>query len=154
MGRERYYYDHLGYTSRLDEIQAAILRVKLTKLAEWNKRREKLAAVYFEELKNADLTLPQTLPGNNHTFHQFTILSDRRDELQSFLKSKEVDSMIYYPVPIHFHTPYAHLARRGGLPVTEVISNQVLSLPIHPHLAEEQVRFAAQSIQEFSAVLV
>lgn len=153
MGRERYYYDHLGYTSRLDEIQAAILRVKLGQLAEWNERRSKLAGIYFRELKDADLTLPLTLPGNNHTFHQFTVLSDRRDELQVFLKSKEVDSMIYYPVPIHFHAPYAHLARRGSLPVTERISNRVLSLPIHPHLSEEQVRFAAQAIQEFAAVL-
>jgi dTDP-4-amino-4,6-dideoxygalactose transaminase len=154
MGRERYYYDHIGYTSRLDEIQAAILRVKLTKVTEWNARRADLAQIYFEELLDAEVALPSTLPGNNHTYHQFTIQTDRRDEMQAFLKSEEVDSMIYYPVPIHFHTPYSAYAKRGSLPITERVSERVLSLPIHPHLSADQVRHAAKSVAKFgSAVL-
>jgi dTDP-4-amino-4,6-dideoxygalactose transaminase len=151
MGRERYYYDHVGYTSRLHEIQAAVLRVKLTKLAEWNERRKALADVYLSELAGTDVVLPATLPGNNHTYHQFTILSDRRDQLQAHLKANEVDSMIYYPVPIHFHAPYAHCAERGSLPITEQTANRVLSLPIHPHLTKDQVHHAAKSIKDFVA---
>jgi dTDP-4-amino-4,6-dideoxygalactose transaminase len=142
----------VGYTSRLDEIQAAVLRVKLTKLAEWNDRRKKIADIYFSVLAGSDIRLPITLPGNNHTFHQFSILSSRRDELQAFLKAENVDSMIYYPVPLHFHEPYAHLAKRGSLPVTEEVSNQVLSLPIHPHLSEEQAQFAVEQVREFGKV--
>lgn len=149
MGRERYYYDHLGYTSRLDEIQGAILHTKLQKVEEWNARRQPLADIYFETLKGTSVALPETLPGNNNTRHQFTIRTARRDELQAFLKEREVDSMIYYPVPIHFHSPYSHLAQRGSLPVTERVSLECLSLPIHQHLSADQVRFAAEAIREF-----
>lgn len=149
MGRERYYYDYLGYTSRLDEIQGAIMGVKLTQLDAWNARRLELAAHYFEILAGTPVTLPTLLEGNNTTWHQFTIRAPRRDELQAFLKTQEVDSMIYYPVPLHFHSPYAHLAARGSLPVTERISGEVLSLPIHPHLRDEQVRWAAEKVREF-----
>ena len=149
MGRERYYYDHLGYTSRLDEIQGAILHTKLQKVEEWNARRQPLAEIYFETLKGTSVALPQTLAGNNNTRHQFTIRTARRDELQAHLKEREVDSMIYYPVPIHFHSPYAHLAQRGSLPVTERVSLECLSLPIHQHLSEEQVQFAAECVRAF-----
>ncbi len=149
MGRERYYYDYLGYTSRLDEIQGAIMRVKLTRLDAWNARRAELAAIYHEVLAQTSVELPMLLSGNNTTNHQFTIQTDRRDALQAYLKENDVDSMIYYPVPLHFHTPYAHLASRGSLPVTESVSNRVLSLPIHPHLRDEQVRFAAEKIAAF-----
>lgn len=154
MGRERYYYDYLGYTSRLDEIQGAILGVKFTRLSAWNDRRAELAKHYFDGLAGTGIHLPVTLDGNNHTFHQFTIRTERRDELQAFLKEREVDSMIYYPVPLHWHKPYAHLAERGSLPVTEQISKEVLSLPIHPHLRDEQVQWVAECIREFSRVAV
>lgn len=151
MGRERYFYDHLGYTSRLDEIQGAILHVKLSRVEQWNARRAELAAVYADILAGSEVQLPTLLPGNNTTNHQYTILVPRRDELQAFLKEREVDSMIYYPVPIHFHRPYVHLAERGSLPVTEDVSSRCLSLPIHPHLTDPQVEFAARTIREFYA---
>lgn len=149
MGRERYYYDYVGYTSRMDEIQAAVLRVKLTKMDDWNANRDKLSKIYFETLKGTPVQLPITLPGNNHTWHQFSVRVPNRDELQTFLKEREVDSMIYYPVPLHWHKPYAHLAAKGSLPVTEQVSLDVLSLPIQGHLTPEQVQFAADSIGEF-----
>lgn len=155
MGRERYYYDHIGYTSRLSEIQAAVLRVKLTRFDSWNSRRLELAKPYFEILRDADVDLPALLPGNNTTWHQFTIRSRRRDELQAHLKENGVDSMIYYPVPLHFHEPYKHLAGGpGSLPETERACREVLSLPIHPHLSEEQIRHAAESIRQFAATPV
>lgn len=152
MGRERYYYDYLGYTSRLDEIQAAVLRTKLTKLDDWNARRQEIAGLYLQELKDVGVTLPQILPGNNHTWHQFSILTDRRDDLQAYLKAREIDSMIYYPVPIHFHAPYrAFGSGPGSLPVTEMVCQQVLNLPIQPHLSDAQVHHVIQAIKDFAA---
>ncbi|MBV6458474.1 MAG: dTDP-3-amino-3,4,6-trideoxy-alpha-D-glucose transaminase [Fimbriimonadaceae bacterium] len=154
MGRERYYYDEVGYTSRLDELQAAILNTKLTKLADWNDRRSRLASIYDNRLRDCPITLPKTLAGNNHTYHQYTVRCDRRDGLQQFLKEREVDSMIYYPVPIHFHEPYkAYGGGPGSLPETERAALEVLSLPIQAHLADDQVEFAAQSITEYLAVV-
>lgn len=153
MGRERYYYDYLGYTSRLAEVQAAFLGIKLKALPGWNDRRSELAAIYFDVLSDCSgVRLSTQLEGNNHTWHQFTIRAQRRDELQAHLKANEVDSMIYYPVPIHYHAPYRHLANGpGSLPITEEVSNDVLNLPIHPHLSDDQVRHAAQQIAGFYA---
>jgi len=152
MGRERYYYDAVGYTSRLDEIQAAILNVKLTRLDVWNRRRAEIAAIYLRDLADSGVTLPVQSPGNNHTWHQFTIRSRNRDELQAFLKEREIDSMIYYPVPLHFHTPYRGYGEgEGSLPETESAAREVLSLPIHPHLDDEQAAWVAKCVAEFTA---
>jgi dTDP-4-amino-4,6-dideoxygalactose transaminase len=151
MGRERYYYDHIGYTSRLAEIQAAVLRVKLTKLAQWNARRKEIAVIYESEMKAPGIQLPIAPSGNDTTWHQYTILTDRRDELQGFLKERGIGSMIYYPVPIHYHEPYSHLGfGRGDLPVTERVCETCLSLPVHQHLTDEQARYVAQSVVEFA----
>lgn len=150
MGRERYYYDHIGYTSRMDEIQAAILRVKLTKLQEWNQRRAEFADIYRERLANAAVMLPKVSSGNNHTYHQFSIRSERRDALQAHLKDRGIDSMIYYPVPIHFHEPYMGFGSGpGSLPETEKAAKEILNLPMHPHLSSEQVEYVASAIVEF-----
>ncbi|MCX7799694.1 MAG: DegT/DnrJ/EryC1/StrS family aminotransferase [Fimbriimonadales bacterium] len=150
MGRERYYYDYVGYTSRMDEIQAAVLRAKLQRLRAWNERRGELAALYGTALEGVPVCPPKVLPGNNHTWHQYSIVTTRRDELQAFLKDRGVDSMIYYPVPLHLHSPYRHLANGpGSLPVTERISREILSLPIQPHLTDEQVLHAAAKVREF-----
>jgi len=152
MGRERYHYDYLGYTSRLHEIQAAVLRIKLRRQNDWNARRAQLAELYKSALKEADVQLPITSPGNNHTWHQFGILCSRRDGLQAHLKEKGVDSMIYYPVPLHFHEPYKKYGHgEGSLPVTERVCREVLCLPIHPHLTDEQVMHAAECVKEYCA---
>lgn len=152
MGKQRYYYDHLGFTSRLNEVSAAVMSIKLEKLSEWNANRGKVAEVYLNELAGIPgLQLPVTQPGNNNTYHQFCLTTEGRNDLQAFLKSKEVDSMIYYPVPIHFHEPYrAYGKGEGSLPVTERVSEQILSLPIHPHLTTEQVKWVADCVKEFA----
>lgn len=147
MGRERYYYDHLGYTSRLHEIQAAILHVKLTKLDAWNARRQEVAAIYEREL--AGVQLPVIAEGNDTNWHQYSIRSDRRDELQAFLKEREVDSMIYYPLPLYCHEPYRRFG--SALPETDRAAREILNLPIHQHLTDEQVRHVAASIREFAS---
>jgi dTDP-4-amino-4,6-dideoxygalactose transaminase len=153
MGRERYYYDHIGYTSRMDEIQAAVLRVKLTKFHEWNARRAKFAEIYQDVLADSPVALPVISPGNTTTWHQFSIRSDRRDALREFLKERGVDSMIYYPVPIHYHEPYKHFGHGpGSLPKSELAADEILNLPIHSHLSVDQVAFAAKSVAEFCAL--
>jgi dTDP-4-amino-4,6-dideoxygalactose transaminase len=150
MGRERYYYDHLGYTGRLDEIQAAVLTIKMKKLADWTAGRVRNAEIYKEMLSDCPgVQLPELLPGNNHTYHQYTIKAEKRDELKEFLGVQGVPSMIYYPVPIHHHTPYKRFSPTWNLPVTEQISSEVLSLPIQPHLSEDQVRFCAEKVASF-----
>lgn len=150
MGRERYYYDHLGYTARLDEVQAAVLRVKMTKLSDWGARKIEIANKYISGLSDIEgLNLPITSEGNNHTYHQFTVKSNNRDALQSHLKDLGVPSMIYYPVPIHHHTPYLQYAPATPLSVTEQVSKEVLSLPIHPHLSDEQIQHVIESAKKF-----
>lgn len=150
MGRERYYYDHIGYTSRMDEIQAAVLRVKMTKFHEWNERRSKLAAIYQEVLADSQVVLPAVSQGNNATWHQFSIRCDRRDALKAFLAERGVDAMIYYPVPIHFHEPYKRYGSGpSSLPESERAAHEILSLPIQPHLSVDQVAHAAMSVAEF-----
>jgi dTDP-4-amino-4,6-dideoxygalactose transaminase len=147
MGRKRYYYDHLGYTSRMDEIQAAVLRVKLPLIDAWDARRSAIANVYFERLTNGPVTLPITLPGNSHSWHQFSVRTNRRDELQAFLKERGIDSMIYYPVPLHHHEPYARFT--ADLPETERACQEILNLPMHPHLATEAAEWVAESVLAF-----
>jgi dTDP-4-amino-4,6-dideoxygalactose transaminase len=148
MGRERYYYDYIGYTSRMHEIQAAVLRVKLQRFEAWNARRAAIASTYLERLAGIDAVLPAVSPGNNHTWHQFAILTPERDALQQKLKAAGVDSMIYYPVPLHFHSPYAKFGHgEGSLPITERICREVLNLPIHPHLSDEQVEHVAEAVR-------
>lgn len=150
MGRERYFYDDVGYTSRMAEIQAAVLCAKLPLLKGWNHRRAELALIYQEELAGTQLALPKTLDGNVHTWQQFTVITDKRDDLARHLADHGVGSAVYYPVPLHLHRPYHHLSGGvGSLPVTESVAQRCLSLPVHPHLSDEQVRFAAHTVRDF-----
>lgn len=150
MGRERYYYDEVGYTSRLAELQAAVLCAKLPLLDKWNLRRAELAALYTEELAGLRLDLPWTIEGNVHTWQQFTVQTDKRDALADHLSQNGVASAIYYPVPLHLHRPYLHLGYgEGSLPLTERVAKHCLSLPVHPHLSNKQVKYVAKTIRDF-----
>ena len=152
MGRERYYYDEIGYTSRMAELQAAFLVAKLTRLSDWNTTRQSIAARYDAGLAESGVKTPAVRPGNNHTYHQYTVLSDRRDDLMAHLRAQEIDSAIYYPVPLHLHRPYHEFGHgEGSLPITESVSNRCLSLPVHPHLSDAQVEHVVSAVREFSA---
>ena len=152
MGKVRYYYDDIGYTSRMAELQAAVLSCKLKRLDDWNERRAEVAAIYESRLSGSDIKTPITSPGNNNTWHQYTIQHPKRDDLMAFLKENGVDSGIYYPVPLHLHEPYAaYSSGPGSLPVTEEVSGQCLSLPVHQHLSDAQAEYAADKIAEFCA---
>jgi dTDP-4-amino-4,6-dideoxygalactose transaminase len=149
MGRERYYYDEVGYTSRMAEIQAAVLCAKLDRLEAWTRRRGEIAEVYRAALADAPVALPTVLPGNNHTYHQFTVRVPNRDAVADHLRAQQVDSAVYYPVPIHMHAPYAPFGHgEGSLPVTEEVCRTCLSLPVQPHLTDEQVQWAASCVRE------
>ncbi|MCH8978754.1 MAG: DegT/DnrJ/EryC1/StrS family aminotransferase, partial [Armatimonadetes bacterium] len=140
-------------TSRMAEIQAAVLCAKLERLDGWNARRAQLAQMYIGRLAGAPVTTPVTAPGNNHTYHQFTVRSTRRDELMKFLLESEVGCSVFYPVPLHLHAPYMKYGGgEGSLPVTEQASREVLSLPIHPHLSQEQAEYVAEQVLEFCAL--
>lgn len=153
MGRERYYYDEIGYTSRMAELQAAFLVAKMARIDAWNDRRVEVAEKLLAGLANTGIGLPRTYEGNNNTWHQFTIRSDQRGALMEFLKTNEIDSGIYYPVPLHLHEPYAGYGHgEGSLPITERVSQECLSLPVQAHLSNEQVEFMIDKIQEFCRV--
>jgi len=136
--KERYLSLIPGMNSRLDEIQAAILRVKLRHLAAENQRRRELAALYRDGLRNTPLELPREKSGCHHVYHQFVVRSPHRDKLRADLRENGVSTLIHYPLPVHLQTAYQNRVplTPGGLPVTEQICREILSLPMHPQLSD------------------
>jgi dTDP-4-amino-4,6-dideoxygalactose transaminase len=146
--RVKYHNEVRGANSRLDEMQAALLRVRLPVLDEWNARRERIARRYLEGLASTGLTLPCTGEGCVPNWHLFVVRSSRRDALQSGLEARGVGTMIHYPIPPHLQPAYAELGHaRGAFPVSEGIHGQVLSLPMGPHLADTEVDYVIESIE-------
>ncbi|MCC6261233.1 MAG: DegT/DnrJ/EryC1/StrS family aminotransferase [Anaerolineales bacterium] len=151
--KEHYISSVKGMNSRLDELQAAILRVKLKYVDAWNLRRRELTNLYLGALQNTRAILPNQPAGCEHVFHQFVIRHPQRNALKAFLKSKGVQTLIHYPMPIHLQPAYADLGyRSGSLPNAERAANEVLSLPMYPELTEEQVRFVCACILEFETL--
>lgn len=149
-----YFPKEIGYCSRLDEIQAAILRVKAKHLHAWNEARRKNASAYFEQLGDLEehITLPKTLPGNHHIYHQFTIRvhGGKRDALKNFLASRGVGSGVFYPLPLHLTEAYARFGHgEGSLPHAERAAREVLSIPVHPELTGSQLDYVAATVREF-----
>src|SRR2546425_4543536 len=135
----RYFHDLHGYNSRLDELQAAILRVKLSRLKYWNERRAEIAARYNTGLKNVPVKLPVAAPGNTHVYHAYAVLTSRRDEVQEFLVGRGGSTIIYYPLPLHLQKVYADMGHRvGDFPVAEAVSKTILPFPIYPELTDDQ----------------
>lgn len=146
----RYFHDLHGFNSRLDEMQAAILRVKLRHLPQWNARRAEIAARYTAGLAGLPVEPPITSEGNQHVFHVYAILTGQRDELQKFLAERGVSSIIYYPQPLHRQKVYEELGyREGDFPVAEGVSRQILPLPMYPELTDEQVDYVISTIRQF-----
>ncbi len=145
--RRRYVSDHHGRNSRLDEIQAAILRVRLARLEIENKRRQELAGLYLAALPGAPLILPVVVEGRTHTWHQFVVRTPRRDELQAHLARKDIVCGVLYPVPIHRQPAYHDASL--SLPQTEQACVEVLSLPLHPGLTNDDVARVAREVRAF-----
>lgn len=151
--RVKYYYEEVGVNSRLDTLQAAILRVKLRHLEEFNASRQRAAAAYDLRLGKTDrLRIPARASWSTHIFHQYTLVLEGggRDELCGYLRSKEIPCMIYYPLPLHLQQAYKDLNYgKGDFPVTESMSDSVFSIPMHTELETEQIEYICHHILEF-----
>ncbi|WP_231717576.1 DegT/DnrJ/EryC1/StrS family aminotransferase [Hymenobacter sp. DG25A] len=150
----KYHHEHIGLNSRLDTLQAALLRVKLRHLEQWTAARQHIAARYDAAFAGiAGLLVPARDPRSTHVFHQYTVqLTDptRRDVLQKHLAALGVPSVVYYPLPVHRQPAYHYLGYQAGqFPVAERLCQKVLSVPIHPTLAPEQVAFIGEAVRSF-----
>jgi dTDP-4-amino-4,6-dideoxygalactose transaminase len=148
---KRYYHDEIGYNSRLDEIQAAVVRIKLKYLDEWNKKRAEIADLYRDLFANIEeVKTPIAPPYSKHIYHQFVIRARNRDDLKSYLDKKGIGNMIYYPVPLHLQTCFQFLAyKKGDLIETEKAADEVLALPIFAELRAEEIKEVVMQIGNF-----
>jgi dTDP-4-amino-4,6-dideoxygalactose transaminase len=146
--KERYYTtDAGGINSRLDEMQAALLHVKLGHLPQWNERRRAIARRYNELLADTGLGLPDVLD-ERHVCHLYVVRTPQRDRLQAGLRERGIGTAVHYPLPAHLQPVYAGLAAPGSLPVTERLANEVLSLPIYSELTDAEVDTVAAAVRE------
>ncbi len=137
----KYHNSFKGYNSRLDELQAAFLRVKLQKLDAWNCHRMKLATAYLDQLKNTNVVSPFVPEWADHVWHLFVVRSGQRDILKNKLSDKDVTTMIHYPIPPHLQPAYSELKlKNGSFPVAELIHRETLSLPLWPNMSESQLK--------------
>jgi dTDP-4-amino-4,6-dideoxygalactose transaminase len=147
--KKKYFHERIGFNHRLDTLQAAVLRVKLPHLENWNKKRQAIGEIYSEQLKGY-VSIPTRQKGKSHIYHQYTIRTQRRDELKEFLHEKGVGSIIHYPKPLHFQPAFSYLSHKeGDFPESEKASHEVLSLPIYPELTDQEIEHVIQSVQEF-----
>jgi len=146
--KKKYHNEILGVNSRLDSIQAAILRVKLKYIDQYHQARID-AAKKYNELLDGTIVKPSVSPAVKHIYHQYSIRTKRRDELQKYLRDRNIPSMIYYPIPLHLQIPYRNGYAEGNFPVAEAVSKDIISLPMHTELTDEQISFIAESVNEF-----
>jgi dTDP-4-amino-4,6-dideoxygalactose transaminase len=149
---EKRKYEHRikGGNSRLDELQAAVLRVKLKYLDQWNDERREKASRFSERLASLGIVCPLARKGSRHVYHLYVIRTGKRDALQRFLKKREIGTLIHYPIPIHQQKAFKELGyRRGDLPLTEQYSRKILSLPFFPEIKESEMEEVARGIQHF-----
>ncbi len=159
--RQRYYHDEVGWNSRLDTLQAAVLEVKLKYLPKWNQQRRDLAVHYDQLFQAAGITASSTAEGvvlpftdarAGHVFHQYVIRAPRRDALRQYLQERQIGSEIYYPLPLHLQTSLANLGyKKGDFPVSETAAAEVLALPMYPELREDEQQTVVDAIAAFYA---
>jgi len=148
--KEKYDHELVGYNSRLDSLQAAILRVKLKFLDQWNNMRATHAARLNKLFSGCNITTPYSEPYNNHVYHLYAILINNRDKCQEFLKKKGIASAIHYPIPAPLQKSFEHLGYSSAdLPVSYEISQKTLSLPMFPELNEEEVNYIVEGVKGF-----
>lgn len=146
---EKYYNDSFGINSRLDEIQAAVLRVKLKYLDEWNKKRQVIANKYSKGLSN--FKTQRIINKGVSNYYLFVIESDKRDQLQEYLLKNGIQTLIHYPIPIHLQKAHEYLGyKKGSFPEAENIANKIISIPIYPELRAEEIDFIIKAINKFS----
>lgn len=147
---KKYYHNVLGYNSRLDELQAAVLRVKLRHLNTWNDQRREKARMYNERLQNLPIKIPVEAPLRRHIYHLYIVNSIERDELMQYLKDHGVSTGVYYPLPLHMQEVYQDLEyQEGSIPHAESAAKKTFALPLFPELIEKQVDQVASLITQF-----
>ncbi len=151
--RVRYRHEALGINSRLDSIQAAILRVKLHYLDEWNEKRRAIAAYYTKGFKETGAVTPYVADYAEHIYHQYTLQVEDRDELQKRLTEKGIPSAIHYPIPLHLQPAFRAVSgfSEGDFPIAEKVAGRVISLPMHPDLTRSEQNYIIDTIQQFLA---
>jgi dTDP-4-amino-4,6-dideoxygalactose transaminase len=147
---QKYFHSVVGYNSRLDTLQAAILNVKLKYLDQWSAKRKEKASFYDSAFENLDLDTPKVEAFNGHIYHQYTIAVKKRDSLKEHLLKNQIGFSIYYPLPLHLQECYKSLGyKEGDFPVSEERAKQVISLPIFPEITREEQEFVVGTIKEF-----
>jgi dTDP-4-amino-4,6-dideoxygalactose transaminase len=145
----RYHHGRIGFNGRLDALQAAVLRVKLAHLDQWAQFRREHAAEYNTKLKSF-VTVPVLRDGYGHVYNQYSILTDKRDELAAHLKARGVPTAIYYPIPLHLQEVFGYLGyRKGDFPVSESLCDRILSLPIFPEMTAEERGHVIEGVSSF-----
>ena len=149
--RQKYVFDFIGRNSRLDELNAAILRVKLRHLNAHNAWRQKIGEFYFSHIQNPQIRLPRETAAGENVFHLFPVFCERRDALQNYLKTHGIETLIHYPIPPHLQKCYAHFAgwQNLHLPITEKLHEEELSLPISPALPLAAAEYVVQKVNDF-----
>ncbi|WP_290139634.1 DegT/DnrJ/EryC1/StrS aminotransferase family protein [uncultured Dubosiella sp.] len=146
----KYHHVYQGNNSRLDEIQAAFLDLKLKHLDQWNKRRQEIAKMYLEGIKNSEVILPQIIEGVEPVWHIFAIRSRNRDQLKDYLESHGISTLEHYPIPIHLQECYKELGfKEGDFPIAEEISKTELSLPMYYGLTDDEVQYVIDTINDY-----
>lgn len=148
----KYVHDFKGNNMRLDEIQAAFLRVKLSKMNDWTVERQEIADRYLKGITNPHIILPKVSEANSHVWHLFVVRCSKRDELQEYLNSKGINTLIHYPTSIHLQKAYediSHIYPKGSLPIAERLAEEVLSLPLYVGMSKEETEYVINAINGF-----
>ena len=147
---KRYYNKVVGTNSRLDEIQAGLLRVRLSHIEDMTKEKQQIAKRYHNELNNPKFILPPLMEGSTHVYHQFVIRSKERDALIDYLNEREIGTIIHYPIPPHLAEAYAYLGfKEGDFPITEALAKEVLSIPMYNGMTEEEQTYVINALNAF-----
>lgn len=144
----KYHHEEMGINSRLDELQAAFLRVKLPHLEQWNKIKQSLAQQYIHELQHTDIILPKVQHDCTHVWHQFVIRVKNRDKIKQYLQQQGIDTLIHYPIPNHLQSAYKATMENYSFPAYEQLTSEILSLPICPTLTTEDISYVCMHLKE------
>lgn len=147
---KKYYNIYKGYNSRLDELQAGILNIKINYIDAWNEERRNIANRYINSIKNTKIILPHIQKGTNPVWHQFIIRTKERNRLKDYLAENGIQTMIHYPIPIHKQEAYKeYYVEKDNVLISEIIAEEILSLPIYPGLKEEEIKYIIDIINKF-----
>lgn len=147
---KRYHNKTVGYNSRLDEIQAGLLRVKLRYIDELNKEREEIAKRYLTEIKNEEILLPESMENSTHIYHLFVIRLKNREKFMKYMEENDIGTMIHYPIPPHLSEAYGYLGyEKGDFPLAEAYSNEVVSIPIYNGMKKEEIDYVIEVINNY-----